>query len=320
MSSYALPAVAAVFTWWALTGLILFLDGRSPRTFPLSMAAATLALCAALWGLDATAGDTSVRGAYLAFLAALGVWGWIELSFLTGFITGPRRRACPAGCAGPAHFRHAVAAILYHEFAIILGAAFVLALTWHAANPYGAWTFLLLWAMRTSAKLNLFMGVPNLGGQYLPAHLKYLQSYFRKASMNLLFPVVVTAGTIVAVTLGRRALAADGDPFNATGYALLTTLLALAVLEHWFLVLPMPSEALWRFGLNDADATVPPQRMAPEPYMLFDFAPPEHERADSEVAERRATRRALRVAGGHEDGVPVDWNTTGRAGALGDGR
>jgi putative photosynthetic complex assembly protein 2 len=292
MSAYVLPVGGAIFTWWALTGVILYLDGRSARTFPASMAATTLVLGASLWGLNATAGEATVRGAYLAFVAALGVWGWIELSFLTGFITGPRKRACPAGCTGARHFGHAVAAILYHEIAILIGAGAVLALTWRGANPYGAWTFLLLWAMRTSAKLNLFMGVPNHGGQYLPAHLKYLQSYFRNAPMNLLFPVIVSAGTILAVGWGREALAADADPFHATGYALLATLLALAVLEHWFLVLPMPSEALWRFGLHEKTSPARPAHPVVEPYRLFDVAPPPNElvRADA-GAPARAQRR-----------------------------
>ena len=275
MSAYVLPVGAAIFTWWALTGFILYLDTRAPRTFPASLAAATLVLGVSLWGLAATANDSTVRGAYLAFAAALGVWGWLELSFLTGFITGPRRHACPDGCAGAAHLGHAVAAVLYHELAILGGAAAVVALTWRGANPYGAWTFLLLWAMRTSAKLNLFLGVPNHGGQYLPAHLKYLQSYFRRAAMNLLFPLVVTAGTVVTARWAADALA--GDAFHAVGYALLATLLALAVLEHWFLVLPIPSERLWRVGSREQGRHARTTHAAVEPYTLFDVAPPANE-------------------------------------------
>jgi hypothetical protein len=34
-----------------------------------------------------------------------------------------------------------------------------------------------------------------------------------------------------------------------TGYALVSSLLALAVLEHWFMVLPLPSERLWNWAL-----------------------------------------------------------------------
>ena len=39
----------------------------------------------------------------------------------------------------------------------------------------------------------------------------------------------------------RMAYAAD--TFNATGYTLLTTMMVLAILEHWFLVLPISASS-----------------------------------------------------------------------------
>ena len=91
MAEIGLPIAATVFAWWFSTGLILLLDGLRRETFRRSMAFATAFLLAALFGLWAVAEDTSVAGAYLGFLCGLAVWGWIELSFLTGLITGPRR-------------------------------------------------------------------------------------------------------------------------------------------------------------------------------------------------------------------------------------
>ena len=38
--------------------------------------------------------------------------------------------------------------------------------------------------MRQSAKLNVFLGVRNLNADFLPDHLKYLQTYFVRAPMN----------------------------------------------------------------------------------------------------------------------------------------
>ena len=35
------------------------------------------------------------------------------------------------------------------------------------------------------------------------------------------------------------------------------TLLALAILEHWFMVLPLPANALWSWGLRSRDAAPP---------------------------------------------------------------
>jgi putative photosynthetic complex assembly protein 2 len=103
--------------------------------------------------------------------------------------------------------------------------------------------------MRLSAKLNLFLGVPNVGEKFLPIHLQYLKGFFKTRRMNFLFPLSVSAATIVAVLLWQHCLAAV-DAYQVTAYALMSSLLALAVLEHWFMVLPLPSEKLWGWGLR----------------------------------------------------------------------
>lgn len=270
MTEPAAAVAFALFVWWFTTGLILLLDGRPPRTFRKSLAGATVLMLGALYVLFATRDDTRVAGAYLAFSAAVVVWGWIEMTFLMGFVTGPRRRACPAGCGGVAHFGHAIQAILWHEFLIIAGAAAVVALAWDAPNPVGAWTFLLLWVMRQSAKLNLFLGVPNLGEEFLPGHLKYLRSFFNRRPMNLLFPISVSLGTLLAATLIGDARAAAPGSFDAIAATLLAALTVLAVIEHWFLVLPLPVAALWGWGMRsranlDPGAPPPPPGAARVP-------------------------------------------------------
>jgi putative photosynthetic complex assembly protein 2 len=249
MSDLGLAAVYAVLVWWFTTGIILFLDGLAPRTFGRSMAAATVVLLGALAGLRLSGGDPSVSGAYVAFSCAILVWGWLEMSFLMGFITGPRKHACAQSCGGWRHFLHATQAIIYNELATLAGAGVVLGLTWHAPNRTGLWTYLVLWAMRLSAKLNLFLGVPNSGEKFLPAHLQYLKGFFKKRAMNFLFPFSVSASTVAVALLIERCLSAD-SAFLFSAYALVTSLLALAVLEHWFMVLPWPSEKLWNWSMN----------------------------------------------------------------------
>ena len=83
--------------------------------------------------------------------------------------------------------------------------------------------------MRVSAKLNVFLGVPNLAEQFLPDHLHYLKSFLRKKPMNLLFPVSVTGGTIVAALLIRHAVAAEARSFDATAFTFVGALLVLAL-------------------------------------------------------------------------------------------
>ncbi len=247
MTAYGIPVLFALAIWWASTGVILLLVRLPRRTYALSFIGATLVLGFALQGLSSTSEDAGVQGAYLAFLCAVAVWGWLEMSFLLGFITGPQRTACRPGCAGAAHFRHATNAVIHHELAILAGALVVLGITWEAPNQIGCWTFLLLWGMRLSAKLNLYLGVSNRGEQFLPAHLKYLASFFGMHSINWLFPFAVTAATVLTVLLYARAGAATASPFEVAGYTLVGTLSLLALIEHWFLVLPLATERLWQW-------------------------------------------------------------------------
>jgi putative photosynthetic complex assembly protein 2 len=250
MLEIAFPIVYALFVWWFSTGLILYLDGLPKRTYGWSFGGATLLLVAALMGLRESSVDASVYGAYVAFTCAVLVWAWVEVSFLMGFVTGPRAIACPPDAVGWRRFGAAVEVILHHELAIFALAAAVVAATWGEVNQIGTWTFLILWSMRQSAKLNLFLGVRNLNEQFLPDHLSYMQSYFRRRRMNLLFPVSVTVATGLAALIWERALAPEVSDFATAGLALVGTLLTLAILEHWFLVLPLPTEALWSWGLR----------------------------------------------------------------------
>lgn len=249
MTEHVYPALFAFFVWWFSTGIIMYLDGLPKRTFRWSMLGATIILVVCLWGLATTANDTSIRGAYLAFTFGLLAWGWQEMSFYMGYVTGPRSEPCPDGCSGWRRFGYAVQTCLWHELAIVVAAIAIIWLTWGGANQVGTWTFLMLLAMKLSAKLNVFLGVRNLDEEFLPEHLGFLKSYLTKKPMNLLFPISVTISTVVAVILGQKALVADASAFEAAGHTFLTVLLAFAILEHWFLVLPVPGAALWYWSL-----------------------------------------------------------------------
>jgi putative photosynthetic complex assembly protein 2 len=262
MAPYAIAVIYTLLLWWVSTGAILYLDGLPRRTFRWSMAGATLVLAGALYGLAVTANDTSVAGAYAAFTCALLVWGWQEIAFLLGFVTGPRRAPCPAGLRGWRRAGAALQTIVHHELALLALAGAVAATTWKGANPVGIWTFGVLWAMRQSAKLNLFLGVRNLGEAFLPEHLRYLESYFVRKPMNPLFPVSIVASTLTAAMVWQRALADDAAAGAAAGYALVGTLLAAAILEHAFMVLPLPMDALWRWGLRSRAEPVLPATAA----------------------------------------------------------
>ena len=254
MAAYALPALYAVLVWWFSTGVILLLHHRPRATHAASLVAGTGVLALALWAIGASAGNASEGGAYIGFTAGLLVWGWQEMSYYMGFVSGPRAIGCPPGTKGFARFRAAAATSLWHEAAIVVGALAILALTWGEPNRFALWTYLVLWGMNLSARLNMFLGVRNLNIEFLPAHLSYLSCFLTKKPMNPLFPVSVSLGTALTVAIGTAALDALASPQEVVGLTILTTLIALATLEHWFLMLPLPVAALWKWSLPGAKA------------------------------------------------------------------
>jgi len=254
---YALPGLFALFVWWFSTGVVIYLDNLPGRTFKYSLAGAAVVTGLSFVGLARTALVANVGGAYEAFFFTLMIWGFQEISFYTGVITGPRRHACAAGCGGVGHFGHAVQACLWHEVSIVCSFGLVAWLTWGAANQVGLWTFVVLWWMHESARLNVFFGVRNLSEEFLPAHLAYLKSFFRSAGMNLFFPVSITVSMIAATLMFARA-AGESAAFMRAGDMFVATMLGLAIAEHWFLVVPLPAARLWHWGLaSRRDAVVP---------------------------------------------------------------
>ncbi len=247
-----IAALVALFLWWFSTGAILvvvkFADRRGPRAGRIATLAAVPMLGAGVWGILATRDVSTAGSVYHAFLSALAIWGWIELAFLTGTITGPNTRILPRGVASWERFIRAWGTIAYHEI-LLAGTTLAIAVhCWEAANPYGFWTFALLFGARISAKLNLFLGVPKINTEFLPQALAHLPSHFRIAPVNWLFPISITGLTLVVAWWIVLLYAAPTMP-DLIGHALLTAMTALALLEHWFMVLPLPDEKLWRWML-----------------------------------------------------------------------
>lgn len=245
---YALPIAYALCLWWFSTGLIFYLDQLPVRTFRWSMAGATVLLGLSLYVIWSMRGDTSLWGVYASFTAGVLAWGWQEISLYTGFVTGPRKHRCAEGCSGWRHFGHAIGVNLWHEIAIIMVAMIIAGLSWSSENQWGLWSYLLLWIMHLSARLNVFLGVRNVSEEFVPAHMEVLKSFLTRKPMNLLFPVSVTGGTIGAVLLFQKAFSAT-NPGEVAGFSLLAALASLAVIEHWLLMLPLPVEKLFRWSL-----------------------------------------------------------------------
>ena len=250
MTYHLYPLLFGVVVWWASTVLIIFLDGLPRSTFKWSMAGATIVLAAAIWGLAVSSRSATPAAAYAAFTCGVLAWGWQEMSFYMGVVTGPRKAQCPQGCGGFAHFVHAVQTSLWHELAIIASAVVVVALTWGQPNQVGTWSFLVLWWMHQSAKLNVFFGVRNLNEEFLPEHLNFLKGFLTKKPMNNFFPFSVTISTIITAAVLAKAFAPGESAFDQVGLTFIGAFMAFAVLEHWMLVMPMPAGAIWAPGLK----------------------------------------------------------------------
>lgn len=242
------PLLFALLMWFIGTSAVVWLDSRPRRTFATSFALSGLVALAAIAAVRLTAGDAGWRGAYTGFGAAILIWGWHEMGFLMGFVTGPSKAPCPPGATGWRRFRLATATVIHHELAIAATALLLFALTWRQPNQAAPLAFLLLFVLRLSAKFNLFLGVPNLSDEVFPAHLAYLKSYFRRAALNPLFPCSILLGAGLA---GWAWIAAEAAPAGS-GAAMTATLLAglavLGVVEHLFLVLPLRDARMWRWA------------------------------------------------------------------------
>jgi len=241
-----IAALSALFIWWFSTGALIFAVKRADEAGPgahqvLVLLALPLLLIGA-YGISYSLSDPGGWGAYVGFLSALAVWGWIELAFLGGVITGPNASPRPDDSEGWDRFQRAVATIAWHELLLIATLIIIALASAGAENTTALWTFAVMFFARVSAKLNLFFGVPYINTEFLPKPLAHLGSHFRRRPMNHLFPISITLLSMATFCWLERIYTT-----GQTEFVLLAALTALALLEHWFMVLPLPDEKLWRW-------------------------------------------------------------------------
>lgn len=250
MSSPWIASLLAVFLWWFSTGAILIAVRRADRLgcHGLTVFTALPLLLLGLWAVGVSLADPSLTGVYLGFTGALVIWGWIELAFLAGIVTGPMRDDCLPGLTGWARFNRAFATVAHHELLLTAGLLALVLWSKGAPNRMALATYLVLFLARIFAKLNLFYGVPRINTEFLPARLTHLKSYFRRGPVTLAFPAAITVLTATLAVCAERLWSAGSDA-TAVGFALLTALSALALLEHWLMMVPLPDAKLWRWML-----------------------------------------------------------------------
>ncbi|MFM1826831.1 MAG: hypothetical protein RLY67_212 [Pseudomonadota bacterium] len=244
-----LALLVSLAVWWLATGLVL----RSVMTTQAGerrvLLWATVGLFIGLYGAAVTPQMPTVWGAYLGFGSALLVWAWQEVAFLLGVVTGPNRGPCP-NATGARRFWLAFQTIAHHELALVVLAIAVVMPAMDSPNPTAAGTYLVLWLMRVSAKLNIYLGVKNFYESFLPVRLHYLLTYFSRRNFNPLFPLSVAVASGVAAWIWWVALDQSAPMHVVVGASLVGTMLVLAIVEHGLLMIPADPSTLWRWALR----------------------------------------------------------------------
>lgn len=242
------PILVAVGLWWLFTVALLYRTGRPVATYRATMIGLSVLGALAVYGALDSLGRATVVGAYEGFVSALVIWAWHEASYFLGFLTGPRPEACPPDVSVSRRFGYGIQASLYHELAVAgTGLALWIAAI-GAGNRVVAATFSVLWLMRWSAKLNIFLGVRNLHREFWPERMRYLASFASEGGRSPLIGVSLIGGLATCALLLSRGITDASSQFDVTAAVLVATLLALACIEHLFLVLRVPDEWLWKLG------------------------------------------------------------------------
>jgi putative photosynthetic complex assembly protein 2 len=255
-TGHVLPFMVTVAVWFVATGLIAWADNRERTTFSTSLLIGSIAGIAGLVVILVASLSAEMWAVYLSFVGALMVWGWHELSFLTGAAAGPRRGPGDASLTGLARFRQAASTVMHHEVALAVTALLLISLSWNVPNQIGATVFVLMFTMRLISKINLFVGVPNKTSEMLPEHLAYLKTYFGPSRMTPLLAASIIAIAGATAWFASLALAAPAGSAAMVGASLLTTLALLGVLEHLFLALPFRDGMLWGWAYPQRKAAV----------------------------------------------------------------
>ncbi|WP_434050992.1 MAG: putative photosynthetic complex assembly protein PuhE [Roseibium sp.] len=246
--------LVAIGVWWLSTGLVLAMVHWSTKRklepwqlLPMVTVFGVAGFLLMLYGSR----NLTPLGSYAGFFGALLVWAWHETTFLTGMVTGRRKEECPPGLAGFDRFKAAWKAVCDHEIAILVTGVFLWATLSGEDNLFGLATFGLLWGMRISSKVLIFLGARHAVSGLMPPAILHLRSYFNTGRTTRLFPVLLAIATGLFATLVVGAAQANLD-YSIVGHILLATFMALAIFEHLILVLPLSDTALWRWAVPKA--------------------------------------------------------------------
>ncbi len=250
MSEILIPIATVVLVWWASTGAVLWLARGLDTQMNVRLIGMTVLCAFGFAGVLIASAQSGAWAVYLGFFSAIIIWGWVEFTLLSGMITGSRTEACPDDVSEFERFKLAFRAIAHHEYALVIMLGLLAILDSSGGSGMAIKTFALLWIMRLGAKLTIFSGAPELSTNMIPERLAYMKTYFRHDRISIAFWLSLT-GCIAFFSGGIYALNhVQYDAAVQTQVTMLTTLVALAILEHIFMVLPVADSRLWSWAMT----------------------------------------------------------------------
>jgi putative photosynthetic complex assembly protein 2 len=221
--------VTVVGFWWVATGLIIALQRSAPTKAGGLIAASLLAVYGG-YLMHAHRNDLTARGAQWSFLGGAFFFAYVSVAFYGGWIIGikPTVAFPPAPNAETA--LHAIVSTIYSDVLALLLIAVALRITRGGENRTGVWALFCFWSMQQIAKLAVFFGVENPGGNFLPSHLAYLQRFFGPPHNSPLLYASIAAVAVMAAWLTWRSHRAR-SAWARQAFAMHALLVGLTVLE-----------------------------------------------------------------------------------------
>ena len=238
-----------IFLWWISTTVVLALTRKNDIENNIkTMVLVTIVLALGFLILIYSRNIVSVYSAYFGFVSILMIWAWQETAFLVGWIIGSRKSKCPKDSKGFKRAWLAFQTINYHELTLVILGVTIWVLTKDSPNDIAFKTFMVLWIMRLSAKINIFLGVRNFYEEFLPKKISYLTTYFKRKSYNPLFPFLLAVASIADMLFWYNAGTAVNS-FERASLTLIAALLGLGIVELILMMLPFQLDRIWRLGL-----------------------------------------------------------------------
>ena len=183
MESKIFAIIFTIFVWWFSTGAILYAIRRVDYSSKISHKAFTFCcLPLLIFGIISfliSLNSTTIFDIYLSFVSALLIWGWFEIAFLSGVITGKNKKICDNNIKGWERFNLAWKTINYSEFSLLFITFIMYLLVKDSLNNFGFLTFIILYLARVSAKINFFIGVPYINFEFFPKPISHMKSLFK---------------------------------------------------------------------------------------------------------------------------------------------